>query len=312
MWSRPRQALRRGHVGGRRAARRRRRLRRAAASPRSWGRRARASRRCCTSSPGSTGRPSGWVEIDGTRLDALNDRDLTLLRRRSVGFVFQSLQPAPGPHRRGEHHPAVAHRRRAPRSRVARDADRHGRARRSPRAPPGRAVRRPAAARRRGAGADHAARRRLRRRADRQPRLEPPAARSSQLLRRAVDDLGQTIVMVTHDAVGGDGRRSRRLPGRRAASPASRSTPPSTRSSTTCGHPSHDRRRPAQPGPAQAAFGADRRGHPARGGDDRRHLRPDRPDPDGDERHHADRQLRRRRPDRPRGRPSPAPSGPTT
>jgi putative ABC transport system ATP-binding protein len=31
----------------------------------------------------------GWVEIDGTRLDGLNDRDLTLLRRRSVGFVFQ-------------------------------------------------------------------------------------------------------------------------------------------------------------------------------------------------------------------------------
>jgi putative ABC transport system ATP-binding protein len=37
----------------------------------------------------------GWVEIDGTRLDALNDRDLTLLRRRSVGFVFQAYNLLP-------------------------------------------------------------------------------------------------------------------------------------------------------------------------------------------------------------------------
>jgi putative ABC transport system ATP-binding protein len=37
----------------------------------------------------------GWVEIDGTRLDGLNDRDLTLLRRRSVGFVFQSYNLLP-------------------------------------------------------------------------------------------------------------------------------------------------------------------------------------------------------------------------
>jgi putative ABC transport system ATP-binding protein len=37
----------------------------------------------------------GWVEIDGTRLDRLNDRDLTLLRRRSVGFVFQSYNLLP-------------------------------------------------------------------------------------------------------------------------------------------------------------------------------------------------------------------------
>jgi ABC-type Fe3+/spermidine/putrescine transport system ATPase subunit len=37
----------------------------------------------------------GWVEIDGTRLDRLNDRDLTLLRRRSVGFVFQAYNLLP-------------------------------------------------------------------------------------------------------------------------------------------------------------------------------------------------------------------------
>ena len=41
-------------------------------------------------------RPSeGWVEIDGTRLDGLSDRDLTLLRRRSIGFVFQSYNLLP-------------------------------------------------------------------------------------------------------------------------------------------------------------------------------------------------------------------------
>jgi putative ABC transport system ATP-binding protein len=32
----------------------------------------------------------GWVEIAGTRLDTLSDRQLTFLRRRSVGFIFQS------------------------------------------------------------------------------------------------------------------------------------------------------------------------------------------------------------------------------
>jgi putative ABC transport system ATP-binding protein len=37
----------------------------------------------------------GWVEIDGTRLDTLNDRELTLLRRREVGFIFQSYNLLP-------------------------------------------------------------------------------------------------------------------------------------------------------------------------------------------------------------------------
>jgi putative ABC transport system ATP-binding protein len=41
-------------------------------------------------------RPTGgWVEIAGTRLDRLNDRDLTMLRRRQVGFVFQSYNLLP-------------------------------------------------------------------------------------------------------------------------------------------------------------------------------------------------------------------------
>jgi putative ABC transport system ATP-binding protein len=34
---------------------------------------------------------SGWVEIDGVRLDSLSDRQLTLLRRERIGFVFQAF-----------------------------------------------------------------------------------------------------------------------------------------------------------------------------------------------------------------------------
>ena len=38
---------------------------------------------------------SGWVEIAGTRLDELDDRELTLLRREQVGFIFQSFNLLP-------------------------------------------------------------------------------------------------------------------------------------------------------------------------------------------------------------------------
>ncbi len=38
---------------------------------------------------------SGWSEIDGTRLDSLSDHALTLLRRRRVGFIFQSYNLLP-------------------------------------------------------------------------------------------------------------------------------------------------------------------------------------------------------------------------
>jgi putative ABC transport system ATP-binding protein len=38
---------------------------------------------------------SGSVEIGGTRLDKLSDRQLTLLRRREVGFIFQSFNLLP-------------------------------------------------------------------------------------------------------------------------------------------------------------------------------------------------------------------------
>jgi putative ABC transport system ATP-binding protein len=37
----------------------------------------------------------GWVEVDGVRLDQLSDHQLTLLRRRTVGFVFQTFNLLP-------------------------------------------------------------------------------------------------------------------------------------------------------------------------------------------------------------------------
>ena len=41
-------------------------------------------------------RPTGgWVEIDGVRLDGLSDKELTLLRRRRIGFIFQSYNLLP-------------------------------------------------------------------------------------------------------------------------------------------------------------------------------------------------------------------------
>jgi putative ABC transport system ATP-binding protein len=38
---------------------------------------------------------SGWVDIAGTRLDELSDRELTLMRRHSIGFVFQTYNLLP-------------------------------------------------------------------------------------------------------------------------------------------------------------------------------------------------------------------------
>jgi putative ABC transport system ATP-binding protein len=37
----------------------------------------------------------GWVELGGVRLDALSDHDLTVLRREKVGFIFQSYNLLP-------------------------------------------------------------------------------------------------------------------------------------------------------------------------------------------------------------------------
>jgi putative ABC transport system ATP-binding protein len=38
---------------------------------------------------------SGWVELGGTRLDQLSDHDLTVMRRERIGFVFQTYNLLP-------------------------------------------------------------------------------------------------------------------------------------------------------------------------------------------------------------------------
>ena len=116
---------------------------------------------------------SGWVEIDGTRLDApRRPASSTLLRRRAGRLHLPELQPAAGPHRRGEHRSCRC-------ASAASEPDRDwletlietvGLGDRRD-APPVGALRRPAAARRGRPRADHPPGRRVRRRADRQPRL---------------------------------------------------------------------------------------------------------------------------------------------
>ena len=58
---------------------------------RSWGRRAPASRRCCSSPPGWTGRRRASVRLGEHELGGLGERALARLRRERIGFVFQSF-----------------------------------------------------------------------------------------------------------------------------------------------------------------------------------------------------------------------------
>ena len=157
---------------------------------------------------------SGSVGIAGTEITTLGDNDLTKLRREHIGFVFQFFNLLPMLEREGEHPPAAHHRRREARRGVARAARRgrgpHGQAL----APSVGALRRSAAARRDRAGADLEADRALRRRADRQPRLddEPRDPRAAASLGRRVrpDDRDGDARCACRR-----GRTSRAVPGRR-------------------------------------------------------------------------------------------------
>ena len=57
--------------------------------------RLRASRRSCTSSPGSTSRPPATSGSPDTEIGGLNDTQLTKLRREHIGFIFQFFNLLP-------------------------------------------------------------------------------------------------------------------------------------------------------------------------------------------------------------------------
>ncbi len=167
---------------------------------RDHGRRAApASPRSCTCSRDSTGPPRARVEIGGQDITAMGDKQLTLLRREHIGFVFQAFNLVPTLTAEENVTLPLAIAGRQARARLGRRRARAGRARRPPHAPAGRAVGRPAAARRRGARA------RLASRPSCSPTSRPAtstrarAPRCSTCCARRSADYGQTTVMVTHD-----------------------------------------------------------------------------------------------------------------
>ena len=157
---------------------------------------------------------SGEVYLGDTEITSLNDKALTAAASRPDRLHLPVVQPAPDDDGGREHRAADADRR-AQAGRPLGGLDRRDRRpHRSARPPPDAAVRWPAAARGRGPGARLA------------PEIvfadEPTGALDSRsgtellrFLRTAVDELGQTVVMVTHDADRGRLRRPGHLPRRR-------------------------------------------------------------------------------------------------
>ena len=141
---------------------------------------------------------AGRAFIGAQELGRLDDAGLTGLRRDRVGFVFQSFNLVPTL--------TAAENITLPADLAGARVDRAwfdqlvgaARYRRPARPPPARAVRWPAAARRLRAGARLPPRADLRRRADRQPRLERLGG-VARVPARGGDEHGQAIVMVTHD-----------------------------------------------------------------------------------------------------------------
>ena len=64
-------------------------------TPRSWDRQSWASPPCCTASPVSTPLTAGHVFLGDVELSALNDNELTQLRRDHIRVVFQSYNLIP-------------------------------------------------------------------------------------------------------------------------------------------------------------------------------------------------------------------------
>ena len=122
---------------------------------------------------------SGAVYIGDTYLAKLNDKELTELRRRAVGFVFQAYNLIPTLSAEENINLPLLLGGQDPDEDMVPRGGRHGRTRRSSAPSAERAVGRTAATRRRRPGAERPTRRGVRRRADRQPRLPRQAPRSS-------------------------------------------------------------------------------------------------------------------------------------
>ena len=142
---------------------------------------------------------SGTVQIAGTEITTLKDSDLTKLRRKHIGFVFQFFNLLPMLTAEENITLPLSIAGEKPDAEFFRGLiDKVGLGDRLHHRPV-RALGRAAAARRDRTRARLAADGALRRRADRQPRLGHGLARSSTLMRDSVDSYGQTTVMVTHE-----------------------------------------------------------------------------------------------------------------
>ena len=163
---------------------------------------------------------SGYVTLAGTRLGELSDTEITKLRRKHIGFIFQFFNLLPM--LTAEENillPLSIAGRKPDKDEFEELLEKVGlQDRRS--APAVGALGRPAAAGRRSRA------RSSRSRPWSSPTSRPGtstrrrAARSSSSCTTAVESYGQTMVMVTHDAQRGDDRRPGPLPRRRADRPA--------------------------------------------------------------------------------------------
>ncbi len=144
---------------------------------------------------------SGEIFLDETEITKLKDKKLTQLRRDRIGFIFQAFNLLPTLNRAREHHAAHGHRgpQARRRSGCARSWRPSGSRSASSTAPPSS----PAASSSAWRSPGRSPPSRTSSSVTSPPEISTPGPGAEVLsfLRRSVDELGQTIVMVTHDPV---------------------------------------------------------------------------------------------------------------